>query len=82
MISSGSDNLSGLKNLIRHDNLTGLNDLNSLFGLRKSKTAYIYTLSDFPGIRNLSILNDLNSLNNLRGLNDLYILILSNNYLF
>ena len=40
LISSGPDNLSGLKNLIRHDNLTGLNDLNSLFGLKKSKTAY------------------------------------------
>ena len=26
-----------LNDLMRHDNLTGLNDLNSLFGLRKSK---------------------------------------------
>jgi hypothetical protein len=35
------------------------------------------TLSDFPGIRNLSGLNDLNSLNNFSGLNDLYSLISS-----
>ena len=39
------------------------------------------TLSDFPGIRNLSGLNDLNSLNNLSGLNDLNSLISSKNLL-
>ena len=32
---SGSEELSGLNNLIRHDNITGLNDLNSLFALKK-----------------------------------------------
>ena len=30
---SGSENLSGLNDLIRHDNITGLNDLNNIFGL-------------------------------------------------
>jgi hypothetical protein len=35
----GSENLSGLNNLNRHDKITGLNDLNSLFGLKKSKPA-------------------------------------------
>ena len=30
---SGSENFSGLIDLNRHDNITGLNDLNSLFGL-------------------------------------------------
>ena len=31
---SGSENLSGLN---RHDNITGLNDLNSLFDLKNQK---------------------------------------------
>ena len=34
---SGFENLSGLEDLNRHDNITGLNALNSLFGLKKSK---------------------------------------------
>ena len=38
---------------------------------KNHKVLIIYTLSDFPGIRNLSSLNDLNSLNDLSGLNDL-----------
>ena len=33
---SGSDNLSGLSDLNRHDNITSLNDIN--FGLKKLKT--------------------------------------------
>ena len=36
-------NLSGLNDLKRHDDITGLNDLNSLFGLKKSKAAYSLT---------------------------------------
>jgi hypothetical protein len=36
---SGSENLSGLNDLNRHDKITGLNHLNSLFGLKKSKPA-------------------------------------------
>ena len=36
---SGFESLSGLFDLKRHDNITGLNDLNSLFGLKKSKAA-------------------------------------------
>ena len=59
---SGFENLSGLNDLNRHDNCTGLNDLNSLFGLKNRKLLALYTLSDFPGIRNLSSLNDLNNL--------------------
>ena len=36
---SGSENLSGLNDINRHDNITGPHDLNRLFGLKKSKTA-------------------------------------------
>ena len=36
---SGFESLSGLYDLKRHDYITGLNDLNSLFGLKKSKAA-------------------------------------------
>jgi hypothetical protein len=59
---SGSENLSGLRDLKRHDNITGLNDLNSLFGLKKLKVLALYIMSDYLGIRNLISLNDLNSL--------------------
>ena len=78
---SGSENLSGLYNLNRHDTITGLNDLNSLFGLKNQKMLALYILSDFPGIRNLSSQNDLNSLSGLSGLNDLDSLISSKNLL-
>ena len=37
---SGIESLSGLHDLKRHDKITGLNDLNSLFGLKKSKSAF------------------------------------------
>ena len=75
----GSEKLSGPNDLIEHDNTNGLNDLNSLFGLKQSNTALLafYSLSDFPGIRNLCSLNDLSDLNSLNGLNDLNSLILS-----
>ena len=36
---SESDNLSGLIGSISHDNLNSLNDLDSLFDLRKAKNA-------------------------------------------
>ena len=52
------ENLSGLYDLKRHDNITPLNDLNSLFGFKKSKAACWMIAG--PAIRNLSSLNDLN----------------------
>ena len=36
---SGFENLSGLYDLKRHDDIAGSNDLNSLFDLKKSKAA-------------------------------------------
>ena len=36
---SGFESLSGLYDLKRHNKITGLNDLNSLFGLKKAKAA-------------------------------------------
>ena len=78
----GSEKLSGPNDLIEHDNTNGLNDLNSLFGLKKNqKLLAPYILSDIPGIRILSNLNDLSGLNNLRGLNGLNSLISSKNLL-
>ena len=44
---------------------------------KNQKWPFLYILSDFPGIWNLSGLNDLYSLNSLSGLNDLYSLISS-----
>ena len=44
---------------------------------KNKKQPFLYILSDFPGIWNLSGLNDLYSLNNLTGLNDLDSLISS-----
>ena len=35
MCVSGSENLSDLNDLIRHDQITGLNDLNNIFDLKK-----------------------------------------------
>jgi hypothetical protein len=37
---SGIGSLSGLHDLKRHDKITGLNDLNSLFGLKMLKAAF------------------------------------------
>ena len=75
-----SHKLINFKHLSGSNNLSGLNDLNSLFGLKKiKKLLAFYILSDFPGNRNLSSLNDLDSLNNLSGLNDLNSLFSSKN---
>ena len=48
------------------DMITSLASMTSTASLasENQKLLIIYTLSDFPGIRNLSSLNDLNSLNN------------------
>jgi hypothetical protein len=61
------------------DMITSLASMTSTasLALKNQKQHALYTLSDFPGIRNLSSLNDLNSLNNLSGLNDLNSLISS-----
>ena len=61
------------------DMITSLASMTSTASLasKNQKLLIIYTLSDFPGIRNLSGLNDLNSLNNLSGLNDLNSLLSS-----
>ena len=48
LISSGFENLSGPNDLNRHDDIAGLNDLNSLFGLKKSKAACILITGWFP----------------------------------
>ena len=45
---SGIESLSGLHDLKRHDKITGLNDLNSLFGLKKSKAACTLVIGRFP----------------------------------
>ena len=37
---SGFESLSGLYDLKRQDNIIGINDLNSLFGLEKSKATF------------------------------------------
>ena len=57
-----SEDLFGLNELIRHENITGLNALN------KQKMLSLYIVNDIPGTRILVNLNDLNSLNNLSGL--------------
>ena len=51
--------------------ITSLASMTSTASLasKNQKLLIIYTLRDFPGIRNLSSLNDLNSLNDLSGLN-------------
>ena len=73
---------SGLNDLNRHDNITGLSDLNSLFLVSKNQEQHaLYILSESSDIRNLRSLKDLNSFNNLSGLNGLFILILSNQWL-
>ena len=54
--------------------------LTASLAFKNQKQLALYTLSDFPGIRNLSSLNDINSLNNLSGFNDLNSLILSKTY--
>ena len=41
------------ENLSGFENLNGPNDLNSLFGLKKSKHHVLYIPIEFPGIRNL-----------------------------
>jgi hypothetical protein len=64
--------LSGLSDLNRHDDSTRLNDLNSLFGLRKIKITCTLHSEYFPCIK-----SDLDSLNNLTGLNVLDSLISS-----
>ena len=46
-----SENLSDLNDPNKDDNITGLNDINSLCGLKKLKTACTYT-EIFPGIWN------------------------------
>ena len=46
-----SENLSDLNYPTKDDNITGLNDINSLCGLKKLKTACTYT-EIFPGIWN------------------------------
>ena len=50
--------------------MTSLASMTSTASLasKNQKLLIIYTLSDFPGIRNLSSHNDLNSLNDLFGL--------------
>ena len=78
---SGSEYLNGLNDLTRCDNITGLNDLNSLCGLKKIKRLVLYILSDITGIRILSSLNDLRSLHSPSGLNDPHSLITSKNLL-
>ena len=51
---SGSKTINGLSDLTRCDNITGLNDLNSILGLKTSKLLALYILSDILGIRILS----------------------------
>ena len=45
---SGFKNLSGLNDLNRHHNITGLNYLKSFFGLKKSKAAFTLINGWFP----------------------------------
>ena len=64
------------------DMITSLASMTSTASLasENQKLLIIYTLSDFPGIRNLISLNDLNSLNKLSGLNDLDSLLSSKKF--